>query len=138
LDLCSAFGADANSTYLATYSGRVVLVDGHGTPKRSYEIGAVPKAIVDTGSFLYIQTDTRLYVIQGNKLHRLLDIYAGGDLIVSKDGFGLMEKKRFRWFSPDGHHLGSIVSKDPLRRVFWKDGGLVVETRQARARVALN
>ena len=134
----AAFGADAGNAYLATYSGRVVLVDGRGTPTRSYEIGAVPKAIIDTGAFLYIQTDTRLYVIQGALLHRLLDIYAGGDLIVSKDGFGLLEKKRFRWFTPNGQQLGSIVSKDPLRRVFWRDGDLVAETRQARVRVALN
>jgi hypothetical protein len=112
-------------------------VDNAGNPKCSYEIGAVPKAIVDTGEYLYIQTDTRLYVIKGTRLFRLLDIYDGGNLIVWKQGFGLLEKKRFRWFSPDGAHLGSIVSKDPLRRVFWKDGDLVAETRQARARVTL-
>ena len=134
----AAFGSDAESAYLATYSGRVVLIDSNGVPKRSYEIGAVPKAIIDTGSFLYVQTDTRLYVIRGAKLYRLLDIYAGGDLIVSKDGFGLMEKKRFRWFSPEGVHLGSVVTKDPLRRAFWKDGNLVLETRQARAQIATN
>jgi hypothetical protein len=133
----AAFGADPNSAYLATYTGRVVRIDGNGLPKRSYEIGAVPKAIVDTGDYLYIQTDTRLYVIRGAQLHRLLDIYDGGDLIVWKQGFGLLEKKRFRWFSPDGTYRGGVVSKDPLRRVFWNAGDLVIETRQTRVRVAL-
>jgi hypothetical protein len=133
----AAFGAESNNAYLATYTGRVVLIDSKGVPKRSYEIGAVPKTIVDTGEYLYIQTDTRLYVLKGTQLHRLLDIYDGGDLIVWKQGFGLLEKKRFRWYSPDGFHLGSVVSKDPLRRAFWNAGDLVIETRQTRARVGL-
>jgi hypothetical protein len=133
----AAFGAQTNDTYLATYTGRIVLVDSSGAPKCSYEIGAVPKAIIDTGDFLYIQTDTRLYVIKGTQLFRLLDIYDGGDLIVWKDGFGLLEKKRFRWFGPDGAYLGCVVSKDPLRRAFWNAGDLIVESRQARARVAV-
>jgi hypothetical protein len=30
-------------------TGRVVRIDGNRVPKRSCEIGAVPKAIVDTG-----------------------------------------------------------------------------------------
>jgi len=133
----TAFGLGPNSAYLATYTGRVVQIDGDGLPKRSYEIGAVPKAIIDTRDFLYLQTDTRLYVVSGARLHRLLDIYDGGDLIVWRQGFGLLEKKRFRWFSPDGVYLGSVVSKDPLRRVFWNAGDLIIETRQMRARVAL-
>jgi len=54
---------DRRLPYLATYTGRVVLIDSKGAQKRSYEIGAVPKAIVDTGEYLYIQTDKRLYVI---------------------------------------------------------------------------
>lgn len=133
----AAFAAGSNNVYLATYTGRVVMVDETGVPKRSYEIGAVPKAIIDTGEYLYIQTDTRLYVLKGTMLHRLMDTYDGGDLVVSKQGVGLLEKKRFRWFSPDGAYLGSVVSKDPLRRVFWRDGELTLETRQTRVRVAL-
>lgn len=134
----AAFGTDGNTAYLATYTGRVVQMDGTGVPKRSYEIGAVPKAIVDTGEFLYIQTDTRLYVLRETRLYRLLDTYDGGDLIVWKQGFGLLEKKRFRWFGSDGTYLGSVVSKDPLRRAYWKANSLVLETRQARAIVALH
>ncbi|HEU0160917.1 MAG TPA: J domain-containing protein [Rhizomicrobium sp.] len=134
----AAFGADGNAAYLATYTGRVVQMDGSGAPKRSYEIGAVPKAIVDTGEFLYIQTDTRLYVLKETQLYRLLDTYDGGDLIVWKQGFGLLEKKRFRWFGSDGTYFGSVVSKDPLRRAYWKADSLVVETRQARAVMALH
>jgi hypothetical protein len=134
----AAFAAGSNNAYLATYTGRVVMVDEAGVPKRSYEIGAVPKAIIDTGDYLYIQTDTRLYVLKGTKLHRLMDTFDGGDLVVSKQGVGLLEKKRFRWFSPDGAYLGSVVSKDPLRRVFWRGGEMTIETRQARARVSLH
>ena len=55
---------------------------------------------------------------------------------MTKRGFGLLEKKRLRWFNEKGGLLGSILSKDPIRRVFCFSEGLVVETRQRRAVVS--
>ena len=45
------------------------------------------------------------------------------------------EKKRLRWFREDGRYLGSVVSKDPIRRVYTTRDEMVVETRQWRAAV---
>jgi hypothetical protein len=127
------FAADSNSVYLACYSGRVVQVDQNGMGTRAYDIGSVPRRIADTGDYLYLLTDTRLYVLRNNALHALVDVFDAGDLVVAETGFGLLEKNRLRWFSEDGAYLGSVISKDPIRRVYFTAGGMVIETRQQRA-----
>ncbi len=129
----TGFAAGSDAVYLAGYSGRVVLVDEKGEGVRVYDIGSVPRRIVDTGDYLYLLTDTRLYVLHGDALHALVDTFDGGDLVVAQTAFGLLEKKRLRWFREDGRYLGSIISKEPIRRVYATGNGMVVETRQRRA-----
>jgi len=128
----AGFAAGSNAVYLAGYSGRVVLVNEMGEGVRVYDIGSVPRRIVDTGDYLYLLTDTRLYVLHDDALHALVDTFDGGDLVVAQTAFGLLEKKRLRWFREDGRYLGSVVSKDPIRRVYSTGEGMVVETRQRR------
>lgn len=129
----TSFAGWSDAVFLASYSGRVVVVTESGEPVRAYDIGAVPRRIVDTGDYLYILTDTRLYVLRHETLHTIIDTFDGGDLIVAQTGFALLEKKRFRWFREDGTYLGSIVTKDPIRRVYAAPGGITVETRTRRA-----
>ena len=129
----ACFAAKADSVYLAGYSGRVVQVDEHGKGVRAYDIGSVPRQIIDTGDHLYLLTDTRLYILRDDALHALIDTFEAGDLVVAQTGFGLLEKKRLRWFREDGHYLGSVVSKDPIRRVYSADDRMIMETRQRRA-----
>lgn len=131
----ASFAARSNSVYLAGYSGRVVLVDERGKAVRVYDIGTVPRRIVDTGDYLYLLTNTRLYVLHDEALHAVIDTYDGGDFVVAQTGFGLLEKNRMRWFSQNGTYLGSVISKDPIRRVYSTPKGMVVETRQRRAMV---
>ncbi len=128
----ASFAADSDSVYLAGYSGRVVLVDHNGKGVRAYDVGSVPRRIIDTGDYLYLLTDTRLYVLRDDALHALVDTFDGGDLVVAQTGFGLIEKRRLRWFREDGHYLGSVVSKDPIRRVYSDGDAMIVETRQRR------
>lgn len=131
----ASFATNSDAVYLAGYSGRIVLVDENGVAVRVYDIGAVPRQIMDTGSYLYLLTYTRLYVLKENTLHALIDTFDSGDLIIAQNGFGLLEKKRLRWYSADGTYLGSIVTREPIRRVFRADGRLVIETRQLRATI---
>ena len=131
----AAFAAQSDAVYLAGYSGRVFVVDDRGEAQRVYDIGSVPRRIVDTGDYLYLLTDTRLYVLRDDTLHALVDTLDGGDLIVAQTAFGLLEKKRLRWFREDGRHLGTVLSKDPIRRVYTTGEGMVVESRQRRALV---
>ena len=131
----AGFAAHSHAAYLAGYSGRVVLVDGEGSGTRVYDVGSVPRRIVDTGDYLYLLTGTRLYVLRDDALHALVDTLDGGDVIVAQTAFGLLEKKRLRWFREDGRHLGTVLSKDPIRRVYATDDGMAVETRQRRALV---
>ena len=131
----ASFAGDSHSVYLAGYSGHVVVVDEDGQPVRVYDIGSVPRRIVDTGDYLYLLTDTRLYVLREDALHALIDTSEGGDVIVAQTGFGLLEKNRLRWFFENGTYLGSILSKDPIRRAYSTTDGMVIETRQRRALV---
>jgi len=131
----AGFAGRSQGAFLAGYSGRIVHVDANGTPLRAYDIGAVPSRIVDTGDFIYFLTDTRLYVLREDTLHAVVDTFDKGTLVMAQTGFGLLSSKQLRWFREDGLHLGSVRTKDPIRRVYYGSGTLVVETRQQRATV---
>jgi hypothetical protein len=131
----AGFAGRSQSAFLAGYSGRIVHVDASGTPLRAYDIGAVPSRIVDTGDFIYFLTDTRLYVLREDTLHAVVDTFDQGTLVMAQTGFGLLSSRQLRWFREDGSHLGSVRTKDPIRRVYYRSGTLVVETRQQRATV---
>ena len=62
----------------------------------------------------------------------MIDLLDGGELVMAHDGFGVLETKRLRWFSQDGNLLGTILSADPIRRIYQSGEGLVVESRAAR------
>jgi len=130
------FGWRDNRAFLASYSGKVVEVSSSGTPVRVYDIGAVPRHIGDTGAFLYLLTDTRLYILAGERLEGLIDVFDRGDLLLAERGFGLLAEKAFTWFSQDGRRVGAVGTRDPIRRVLSTDGGLTIETRQHRAMIA--
>ncbi len=131
----SAFAADVGRAFVATYSGKVLDVGDSGEPIRYYGIGNVPRRIIDTGDYLYLLTDTRLYVLRNGALLTLIDISEGGDVVVAQMGFGLLEKKRFRWFDEDGAHIATVLSKAPIRRVYQKPDAVIVETRTQRLRI---
>jgi hypothetical protein len=126
-------GATSDRVFLAAYSGKIVEVTGSGVPKRVIDIGAVPRQIIETAAHLYILTDTRLYVLGGELLEALVDVFDAGDLIVGETGFGLLQSKTFTWHSPKGRVLGLAHTKDPIRRVLSTPHGLILETRQHRA-----
>ncbi len=138
-----AFGADwiytanfaraGHGAFLAGYSGRIVEVDASGIPLRVSDIGSVPRHIAETPSHRYILTDTRLYVLRQDSLDALVDVVEQGSLIVGDTGFGLLEPKRFQWFTPTGRLLGLVETRDPIRRTYSGPTGLVVETRMHRA-----
>lgn len=131
----ASFAATSNGAYLAGYSGRIAMLDAEGRLVRTYDIGAVPRRIVELDGYLYLLTDTRLYVVRGDELHGLVDVPRAAEMILSSTGFGLLENKRLRWFTSDGTYSGSLVSKTPIRRVYWAHDTLVVESRQTRCRV---
>ena len=102
----------------------------------SPEIGLnppLPRRIIDTGDYLYFLTDTRLYTLRDDSLVALIDTSKGGDLLVAQTGFGILQKKHFQWFREDGAHLGTVATKNPIRRVYYTPQGMIVETRQRRA-----
>jgi hypothetical protein len=102
----ASFAAGSNGVYLAGYSGRVLQLDENGYGIRVYDIGVVPRQIVDTGDFLYLLTDTRLYILKENALQGIIDTFDGGQLVVALNGFGLLERSRLRWYSAAGVYRG--------------------------------
>jgi hypothetical protein len=130
------FCGQSHGAFLAGYSGKIVRVDELGEPIRVYDIGAVPRRIIDTGDYLYFLTDTRLYILRGEALHGIVDVFDSGDLLVTQNGFGLLENTRLRWFSEDGIFLNEVMTRNPIRRVYSSPAGMVLETREHRAVIA--
>jgi len=123
---------DDGRAFLASYSGKVVVVSPAGNPERVYDIGAVPRQVVEAGDRFYILTDTRLYVLCGDRLEGLVDVFQA-DIVVTDNGFALIDEKSLTWLSSSGERIGIVRTKDPLRRAFSSMNGLVIETRQHRA-----
>jgi hypothetical protein len=129
----ASFSGRTQDVFLAGYSGKIVQINGEGEPVRAYDIGAVPRQIVDTGDYLYLLTYTRLYILRDDALVALMDTSESGNLLVAQTGLGLLQSKCFQWFREDGTHLGTIATKNPIRRIYYTPKGMVVETRQHRA-----
>lgn len=127
------FGGQDHRAYLASYGGKVVEVSEAGEPVCVYDIGAVPRHVSDAGEFTYILTDTRLYVLRGERLYALIDIVDKGGLTIGEEGFALQESRTWTWYGPEGARKGQVRTRDPIRRVRWSPDGLIVETRRHRA-----
>ncbi|WP_207387782.1 J domain-containing protein [Chlorobium sp. N1] len=132
----ASFAAANRRAYLATYSGKVILVSREGQPEVVYDIGTCPSEIVEVGRYTYFLTPTRLYVVEDKvKLAAFLDVFQQGRLLVSQTGFGLLTSKRFQWFTDAGVKVGELTARDPIRAIYAADGCAVVQTRQHRVEV---
>jgi len=132
----ASFASADGGAYLATYSGKVILVSREGRARTVYDIGICPTEIVDIGRYTYFLTGTRLYVVEdGAKLAAFLDVYQKGRLIVSHEGFGLLTSKTLQWFTLAGAKVGAIETRDPIRAIYAADGGAVIQTRRHQVEV---
>lgn len=132
----ASFAGSGGATYLATYSGKVILVSREGRPIVVYDIGTCPTEIVDVGRYTYFLTPTRLYVVQDRtKLAAFLDVFQQGRLLVSRTGFGLLTSKRLQWFTEAGVKVGELTTRDPIRAIHAADRSAVVQTRQHEVEV---
>jgi hypothetical protein len=132
----ATFAAANGCAYVATTSGKVILISREGKALAVYDIGTCPNQIVAAGRYTYFLTATRLYVIEdGNKLSAFVDVFQQGRLIVAQTGFGLLASKTLQWFTIDGKKVGELTARDPIRAVFASDGGAIVKTRQHQVEV---
>ena len=132
----ASFAATNGGAYLATYSGKIILVSREGQSLVVYDIGTCPTDIVNIGRHTYFLTPTRLYVVEdGTKLAAFLDVYQQGRLIVSQSGFGLLTSKRLQWFTATGTKVGELVTRDPIRAIHASENGVIVQTRQHQVEV---
>lgn len=132
----ASFAADDGNTYVATYSGKVILLSREGHPLIVYDIGTCPTEIVNVGRYTYFLTPTRLYVVEDKtKFAAFLDVFQQGRLLVSKTGFGLLMSKKLQWFTDAGFKIGELTTRDPIRAIYVIDNGAVVQTRQHQVEV---
>lgn len=130
----AAFSGRGDTVLLGTSQGRVLRIDGSGKPIALYDVGTAPTRIMETDRYLYIQTFTRLYVLEGDRLVGLQDCTTKCDLLVDEGLVLLVENKGVRVLTETGRPLGVALTKAPIRRAGVEDGVLVVETRTHRGR----
>jgi hypothetical protein len=127
----ASYAFDNKHIYIGSYAGKIVKLSASGKPVAVLDVGNVPMGIVDVGSYLFIRTGSRLYVLgQDLSLIEIIDIYRKSKFIVTPNGFGELAKKNLRWFSSDGQFCGEVRSKHPLRAAYFSDDQLNIETRQ--------
>jgi len=135
----AAISNKRGGTYLGTYSGKVIKLDAFGEPEFALDVANVPRELIEVGDLLYILTDTRLYIVDGEKaLVNLIDVHNLGKLAVSPEGFGLYANKSLSWYTPTGVFKFCLATKHPLRTFYIIDGYMVVETRQHRAFISID
>lgn len=130
----AAFSGTGNAVLLGTQEGRVLRIDRTGRPIALYDVGSSPVRILETDRYLYIQTFTRLYVLDGDRLVGLQDCTTKCDLLVDERMVLLVEDKGVRVLSETGQALGTALTKAPIRRAGIENGVLVIETRTHRGR----
>ncbi|AGI74262.1 DnaJ-like protein [Octadecabacter arcticus 238] len=132
--LAAVFSGSGDTVLLGTDEGRVLRIDQTGRPIALYDVGSAPVRILETAHYLYIQTSTRLYVLDGDRLVGLQDCAAKCSLLVDEGMVLLVEDKGVRVLSETGHALGTALTKAPIRRAGMENGVLVIETRTHRGR----
>lgn len=132
----ASFAASGGRSYIATYSGKVILLSREGRPCVVYDLGTCPTDIKEAGGNAYFLTPTRLYVVEDrSKLAAFLDVFRQGQLVVTSTGFGLLTSKKLQWFTAAGAKLGELTTHDPIRTLKATDGGTIVQTRQHEVEV---
>ena len=154
-----AFSSSDDTAFIATRDGLIFAVAGDGEALRVYDgirgpwlspgdeeipgwipspadvsvSSRFPHRMVHHDDYLYLMTATQLYVLHRDALRVVLDSTRHEDLYCTRRGFFLHQAKRIRAFRKDGGFLGSLLSKDPIRRLYQAGADTVIETRTRRA-----
>ena len=132
----ASFAASDGCAYVATYSGKIVLLSREGQPLAVFDIGFFPQEITEIGRYTYFLTFTRLYVVEDRtKLAAIIDVFEQGRLLPYLSGFGLLTSRKLEWFTVSGVKAGELVTRDPIKMIHKTDGGAIVQTRQHQAEV---
>jgi hypothetical protein len=125
------FAGSGGGVFVATYSGKVILLSHDGRALAVYDLGTCPHDIVDAGQYTYLLTATRLYIIKDrNSLTGIVDVFHQGRFFVGETGFGLITSKKLQWFTPAGAKVGEVQTRDPIRELYAAEGATILRTRQ--------
>lgn len=62
------FAGLTDKVLIGSYSGRIIVLNREGKELFMYDVGTVPRFLADNGDYLYILTNTRLYVLNGTSV----------------------------------------------------------------------
>lgn len=132
----ASFAASDGGAYVATYSGKVILLSAEGRAQRVYEIGTCPTQIHENGPYTYFVTSTRLYILEDRaRLLGVVDMFEQGRFVATAHGFGLLGSHRLQWFGRAGEKKGEVMARDPIRQLHASEHGTIITTRQHRVEV---
>ncbi|NQS92034.1 MAG: DnaJ domain-containing protein [Chloroflexi bacterium] len=132
------FCSSSNSVFLGSYDGKIININENGEAHYVIDVGNIPRKIMEIDKYLYIATDTRLYVLGPDlELIELIDLTLEGELIAARNGFNLVAEKKVSFHTRDGKEIGEIKTKHPIRAVYESGDKVIVESRQHRAVVCL-
>ncbi len=128
------FCSSSNSVFLGSYAGKIININENGEAQYVIDVGNIPRKILEIDKYLYIATDTRLYVLGPDlELIELIDLTLEGELIAVRNGFNLVAEKKVSFHTRDGKEIGEIKTKHPIRAVYESGDKVIVESRQHRA-----
>ena len=132
----ASFAASDGCAYVATYSGKIVLLSREGKPLAVFDIGFFPQEITEIGRNTYFLTFTRLYIVEDRtKLAAIIDVFEPGRLLAYPSGFGILKSRKLEWYTVSGAKAGELFTRDPIKMIHKTDGGAIVQTRQHQAEV---
>ncbi len=132
----ASFAASDGCAFVASYSGKIVLLSRKGEPLAVFDIGLCPREIAEVGRYTYFLTPTRLYVVEDRTtLATVIDVSEPGTLLEYQSGFGILAGRKLEWFTASGVKTGEIETRDPIKMVHKIEGGAIVQTRQHQAEI---
>ena len=132
----ASFAASDGCAYVATYSGKIVLLSHKGQPLVVFDIGFCPLEITEVGKYTYFMTLAQLYVVEDRaKLAAIIHLPEPARLLEYESGFGILTSRKLEWFTLPGVKVGELLTRDPIKMVHKYDGGAIIQTRQHQAKV---
>jgi len=129
----AALAEDSQYAYLGCSSGRVFIVDLEGHAVGVLNVQQPVRALVPLRQTLFIQTDTRVFGVEGSSMVAEIDIWEKGATTYYPGGLMVQSGRSLHVFDSKGLLTGRIEGGEPLRG-FWRVGSdLQIETNKSVA-----
>ena len=137
--VATCFRSAGYGVYLASHSGKLIRLDEEGQLQDVFHLGThlasqtqgnrhvqgVASELVEAADSLYMRVKRHrvgfglskaadVITVRDSSPKNRIPIPEGGEMLAAACGVGVMERKRVRFFDPDGRWLSTLVTHDPL------------------------